>query len=65
MKSSPKPARIAPHDRSRPRATSHSSAPTPTRGIAADAILRRKPKIATSHGVDVVPRVAPMVIPIA
>src|SRR5262247_1295628 len=65
MKSSPNPARIAPPDRKRPRATSHSRAPTPTRGIAAEAILRRKPKTATSHGVEVVPSVAPMVIPIA
>src|SRR5215470_11019532 len=65
MKSSPKPARIAPPDRNRPRATSHRRAPTPTRGIAAEAILRRKPKIATSHGVEVVPRVAPMVIAMA
>src|SRR6516165_828535 len=65
MKSSPKPARIAPPDRNRPRATNHRRAPTPTRGIAAEAILRRKPKIATSHGVEVVPRVAPMLIAMA
>src|SRR5262245_62836696 len=65
MKSSPKPARIAPHARNRRRATSHNRAPPPTRGIAAEAILMRNPKIATSHGVDVVPRVAPIVSPIA
>ena len=64
MKSSPKPASSAPSDRSRPLATSHSSAPTPRRGMAKLAIRTRKPKNATIHGVEVVPSVAPMITPI-
>src|SRR5215475_8195538 len=65
VNSSPKPARIAPVDRSRPLATIHSRAPRPRIGRAAVAILTRKPKIASSHGVEVVPSVAPMMTPIA
>ena len=65
MKSSPKPARIAPTDRVLPFATSHRRAPTPRMGRAAAEMLTRKPKIATSHGVEVVPSVAPMMTPIA
>src|SRR5262249_61436077 len=61
----PKPARIAPSERILPFAISHSRAPTPSSGRAASAILMRRPKYATIHGVDVVPRVAPIVIPIA
>ncbi len=34
-------------------------------GLAAAETLTRKPKIASNHGVDVVPSVAPMIIPIA
>ncbi len=33
--------------------------------MAKVAILRRKPKIATSQGVEVVPKVAPMITPTA
>src|SRR5262249_40183020 len=62
---SPKPARIAPVDRSRPLATIHRRAPMPRIGRAAVAIRTRKPKIASSHGVEVVPRGAPMMTPIA
>src|SRR5262249_22838438 len=65
VKSSPKPARIAPVDRSRPLATIHSRAPMPRMGRAAVAIRTRKPKMASSHGVEVVPSVAPMMTPIA
>src|SRR5215468_1221147 len=65
VKSSPKPARIAPVDRSRPLATIHKRAPMPRIGRAAVAIRTRKPKIASSHGVEVVPSVAPMMTPIA
>ena len=64
-KSSPKPARIAPSDRQRPRATNQSSAPTPSSGIAAEAMRRRRPNTATIHGVEVVPRVAPTMTPTA
>src|SRR5215468_459391 len=65
VKRSPKPARMAPVDRSLPLATIHRRAPTPRIGRAAVAIRTRKPKIASSHGVDVVPSVAPMMTPIA
>ena len=64
MKSRPKPASTAPADRSLPRATIQRRAPMPTMGRARSAIRRRKPKIARSHGVDVVPRVAPIITPI-
>jgi len=43
----------------------HRNAPMPRIGRATSAIRMRKPKIATSHGVDVVPSVAPMLIPSA
>ena len=65
MKISPKPARMAPSDRERPWATSQSSAPMPSIGIAAEAMRTRRPNTATIHGVDVVPRVAPTMTPIA
>src|SRR5262245_42182422 len=65
MKISPKPARIAPNEPVRPRAISQSSAPIPSIGIAADEILNRRPKSATSQIVEVVPSVAPTIIPVA
>ena len=65
MKSSPKPARIAPSDRVRPLAISQRKAPMPSIGRAKAETLTRKPKIATSHGVEVVPKVAPMMTPTA
>ena len=65
MKISPKPARIAPSDRVLPLAISQRKAPTPRIGRAAAEMLTRKPKIATIHGVEVVPSVAPMMTPIA
>jgi hypothetical protein len=65
VKSRPKPARIAPSDRVLPLATSHRMAPMPRIGSAAVAIRTRNPKIASSHGVEVVPSVAPMMTAIA
>ena len=58
-------ARIAPSDRVFPRAISQRKAPTPRRGRAAAEILKRRPKSATSQIVEVVPSVAPMIIPTA
>ena len=52
VKISPKPASMAPSDRVLPRATSQRKAPTSMRGRAAAAILKRRPKIATSQIVD-------------
>jgi hypothetical protein len=65
MKSSPKPARIAPSERVLPLAISQRKAPTPSIGRAPAEMLTRKPKIATSQGVDVVPKVAPTITPTA
>ena len=65
MKSSPKPARIAPADRALPLAIIQRKAPIPTIGIATAEMRRRKQKIATSHGVEVVPKVAPTMTPTA
>ncbi len=65
MNSSPKPARIAPSERARPLAISQRKAPMPSIGRAATETLTRKPKIATSHGVEVVPKVAPTMTPTA
>ena len=65
VKISPKPARSAPSDRVLPRAISQRNAPTPSMGRAAAEILKRRPKIATSQIVEVVPSVAPMIIPTA
>src|SRR5262245_865079 len=65
VKISPKPARIAPNERVRPRVISQSNAPMPSIGIAADEILNRRPKSATSQIVEVVPSVAPTIIPVA
>jgi hypothetical protein len=62
--SNPKPARVAPVDRSLPLATIQSRAPTPRMGRARSAILTRNPKIARIHGVEVVPSVAPIMTPI-
>ena len=65
IKSRPKPARMAPAERVLPLAINQRKAPTPTIGMAKAEIRRRKPKIATSHGVEVVPKVAPMMTPTA
>ena len=65
MKSNPKPARIAPAERVFPLAISQRKAPTPTIGSAKAEIRRRNPNIATSHGVEVVPKVAPTMTPTA
>jgi hypothetical protein len=65
VKISPKPARTAPSERVLPRAINQRKAPMPSRGRAAAEILRRRPKIATSQIVEVVPSVAPTIIPIA
>jgi hypothetical protein len=64
-KSSPNPARMAPAERVLPLAISHRKAPIPTIGRAKAEIRKRKPNIATSHGVEVVPKVAPMMTPTA
>src|SRR5262249_56074372 len=65
VKISPKAARTAPSDRVLPRATSQRNAPMPSIGKAAAEILKRRPKRATSQIVEVVPSVAPMIIPTA
>ncbi|HEY2538497.1 MAG TPA: hypothetical protein VGI28_03210 [Stellaceae bacterium] len=65
IKSSPKPARIAPAERVLPLAISQRKAPIPSSGSAKEETRKRKPKIATSHGVEVVPKVAPMMTPTA
>ena len=65
MKSNPKPARIAPSDRVLPFAISQRKAPIPSMGNAAREIRSPKPKIATSHAVEVVPNVAPTMTPTA
>jgi len=56
---------MAPAERVLPFAISQRNAPIPTIGSANAEILRRKPKNATSHGVEVVPKVAPMMTPTA
>ena len=48
-----------------PRAISQRNAPTPNIGKAAAEILKRSPKIATNQIVEVVPSVAPVIIPTA
>jgi hypothetical protein len=48
-----------------PRAINQRNAPMPSMGRAAAEILKRKPKMATSQIVEVVPSVAPMIIPTA
>jgi hypothetical protein len=58
MKSSPNPARIAPVERVLPLAIIQRKAPKPSIGRANADIRRRNPNIATSHGVEVVPKVA-------
>lgn len=63
MKSSPNPARIAPPERVLPLATIQRKAPKPSIGKANADIRRRNPNIATSHGVEVVPKVAPIITP--
>ena len=65
MKISPKPASSAPKERVLPRAISQRNAPTPNIGKAAAEILKRSPKIATNQIVEVVPSVAPVIIPTA
>jgi len=56
---------MAPAERVLPLAINQRKAPIPSIGRAADETRTRKPKIATSHGVDVVPKVAPMMTPTA
>jgi hypothetical protein len=63
MKSSPNPARIAPAERVLPLAIIQRKAPKPSIGRANADIRRRNPNIATSHGVEVVPKVAPIITP--
>jgi hypothetical protein len=63
MKSSPNPARIAPAERVLPLAIIQRKAPMPTMGKANAEIRKRKPNIATSQSVEVVPKVAPMITP--
>src|SRR6516164_1661970 len=56
---------MAPAERVLPLAISQRKAPIPIIGIANAEMRRRKPKIATSHGVEVVPKVAPTITPTA
>jgi hypothetical protein len=56
---------MAPDERTLPLAMSQRKAPIPSIGRAKAEIRRRKPKIATSHGVEAVPKVAPMITPTA
>jgi hypothetical protein len=64
-KSRPKPARMAPAERALPLAMIQRKAPMPIIGIANAEMRRRNPNIATSHGVEVVPKVAPIMTPTA
>ena len=56
---------MAPAERVLPLPTTQRNAAIPSIGRAKAEILKRKPKIATSHGVEVVPKVAPMMTPTA
>ena len=56
---------MAPAERVLPLAMIQRRAPIPIIGIANAEMRRRSPKIATSHGVEVVPKVAPMITPTA
>ena len=65
MKSNPNPARIAPPERVLPLAIIQRKAPIPSIGRAKADIRKRNPNIATNHGVEVVPKVAPIITPTA